>query len=278
MNYTLRNIACIVFLAISFSGHAQQKAIWQNRAFAFYPDSIVQGPYTATAISTREIISNYESPANLFQSPAITFKFSINRKDNEMKPGVDHRIHCINGNAETPLITFGKQFTDTTVIPKDKWLEADSKLTIRLDMREVLAEIKKQGYFTTYNGSRIYAADFKAVYVAGATAPMMWDFDNLYQRPELQMKDPDGDGIYETSMILNETKKEKELAASWKLSKDISAFPQYQSGYRLSDALYNMAIEEMIRAVEPYSTFRTGKEWAGVWTTEISYSMILAIA
>jgi len=34
----------------------------------------------------------------------------------------------------------------------------------------------------------------------------------------------------------------------------------------------------MIRAVEPDSTFRTGKEWSGVWTRDISYSIILSMA
>ncbi|MGI4728026.1 MAG: MGH1-like glycoside hydrolase domain-containing protein [Janthinobacterium lividum] len=67
-------------------------------------------------------------------------------------------------------------------------------------------------------------------------------------------------------------------ASSWKLSKDISAFPQYHSDFVLPDALYNLAIEEMRNAVEPDSTFRTGKEWSGVWTRDISYSIILSMA
>jgi hypothetical protein len=34
----------------------------------------------------------------------------------------------------------------------------------------------------------------------------------------------------------------------------------------------------MTKAIEPDSTFRTGKEWAGVWTRDISYSIILSMA
>ncbi|MDP4245266.1 MAG: glycogen debranching protein [Bacteroidota bacterium] len=64
----------------------------------------------------------------------------------------------------------------------------------------------------------------------------------------------------------------------WILTKDISAFPQYVSPYPMADALYNLSLEEMIRAVEPDSTFRTGKEWAGVWTRDISYSILLSMA
>jgi len=71
---------------------------------------------------------------------------------------------------------------------------------------------------------------------------------------------------------------EKQTATQWKLTKDISAFPQYKSDFPISDAIYNLATEEMIKAVEPDSTFRTGKEWAGVWTRDISYSIILSMA
>ena len=66
--------------------------------------------------------------------------------------------------------------------------------------------------------------------------------------------------------------------AKWELSKDISAFPQYKSSYPLMDALYNLSLEEMLNAVEADNTFRTGKEWAGVWTRDISYSIILSMA
>ncbi|PIH04468.1 hypothetical protein CS542_01040 [Pedobacter sp. IW39] len=55
-------------------------------------------------------------------------------------------------------------------------------------------------------------------------------------------------------------------------------FPQYKSAVPIMDALYNLGLEEMENAIEPDSTFRTGKEWAGVWTRDISYSIILSMA
>jgi hypothetical protein len=92
------------------------------------------------------------------------------------------------------------------------------------------------------------------------------------------MKDPDGDGIFETELLLNAKEDQKEIANEWKLTKDISAFPQFKSEFVLANAVYNMSLEEMIKAIEPDSTFRTGKEWAGVWTRDISYSIILSMA
>ena len=42
--------------------------------------------------------------------------------------------------------------------------------------------------------------------------------------------------------------------------------------------LYNMSLDEMIMLQEPDGTFRTGKEWAGVWTRDVSYATVLAFA
>lgn len=73
-------------------------------------------------------------------------------------------------------------------------------------------------------------------------------------------------------------KPENTIMPQWKLSKDISAFPRYHSDNVLVDALYNLALQEMEKAIEPDSTFRTGARWSGVWTRDISYSIILSMA
>ena len=64
----------------------------------------------------------------------------------------------------------------------------------------------------------------------------------------------------------------------WQLSKNISAFAQYKSSFPISNAIYNLSMEEMIKAVEIDSTFRTGIDWPGVWTRDISYSIILSMS
>lgn len=258
-----------------------QQPVWKSEAFTVYADSIVQQhKYTATALSSTAISSDYKSPANAFRSPQLTFKFSINGKDNEMAPGKDHHYNYLstNGSAETPVIKFGEQYNEQSKIPDNVFLPANAKLKIRLDMREVLSAFNDKGYFSTYKGDKIYKEDFKGVYVAGNSSPLIWDFDNLVNHPQLQLKDADGDGIYEADLLMNAYEEKSQTAANRRLTKDITAFPQYKSGYPIADALYNMSIEEMIRAIEKDSTFRTGKEWAGVWTRDISYSIILSMA
>jgi hypothetical protein len=64
----------------------------------------------------------------------------------------------------------------------------------------------------------------------------------------------------------------------WSLKNDISAYPQLKTRNKLHTAIYNMGLDEMINNVEPDTTLRTGKEWAGVWTRDVSYSIILSMA
>lgn len=67
-------------------------------------------------------------------------------------------------------------------------------------------------------------------------------------------------------------------SGEWTLTRDISAFASYSAPTALEEALYNMALEESVIAVEPDSTLRTGKQWKGVWTRDISYSVILGMS
>ncbi|MDO7874133.1 trehalase family glycosidase [Hymenobacter sp. ASUV-10] len=258
------------------------RPIWKSDAYTLYPDRVVQGQFEAKALSPTELKSNYRSPANAFQSPEITFKFALNGQDNEMAPGQDHKVLALpragSTTAETPLLVFGQQYVDKTPMPANTYLAANQPLRIRLDMRTVLKAFKEQGFFTTYKGDKIFRQDFKGVFVAGMPAPLSWDFDNLYHKPEFELKDADGDGIYEITLTLNAPADAKTTATEWKKSLNTDDLPQYSSDYPLSDALYNLALEEARRAVEPDGTFRTGKEWAGVWTRDISYSIILAQA
>lgn len=68
------------------------------------------------------------------------------------------------------------------------------------------------------------------------------------------------------------------IEQSWKRKNDLSAYPKLKSNNLLHEAVFNMALDEMVNAVEPDTTLRTGKEWAGVWTRDVSYSIILSMA
>lgn len=68
------------------------------------------------------------------------------------------------------------------------------------------------------------------------------------------------------------------IEGEWWRKNDISAYPQLITPDRLHTAVYNMGLDEMVNAVEADTTLRTGKEWAGVWTRDVSYSILLSMA
>ncbi len=65
---------------------------------------------------------------------------------------------------------------------------------------------------------------------------------------------------------------------SWTLSTDLSAYPHYRSDIPLTDAIYNLSMEEMLKDVRSDGAFMAGEMWTGVWTRDISYSIDLALA
>ena len=261
-------------------GRKTNKVIWQSAKYTLYHNGVVQDEFAAKVLSAKEIISTYRTPAADNSCPKIYFKFSLNGLDNEMEYGKNHVLHCLGPAAsyQTPIITFGHQFVDQTPLPEDAFMAPNTTIRIKLDLRPVLTAFYRQGYYTTFNGETIRKEDFRGVYVAGSVAPLTWNFADLTARPTLELKDPDHDGIYELTLVLNKKSESKALPWRWQQIKDTSAFPQYKSDYPVANALYNMALEELIQAVEADGTFRTGKEWAGVWTRDISYSIILALA
>ena len=68
------------------------------------------------------------------------------------------------------------------------------------------------------------------------------------------------------------------VQGSWQARNDLSAYPKLVTPNRLHTAIYNLGLDEMVNAVEADTTLRTGKEWAGVWTRDVSYSILLSMA
>ncbi|MCU7492210.1 MAG: amylo-alpha-1,6-glucosidase [Bacteroidota bacterium] len=277
----------ILFL---FTSVPAQRQLYKSDTYSVYSDRVVQNGFTALAKTRNELISDYKSSFRKKTQRTVVMKFSINGPDNERAPGQDHHFILIPGvRKDTAYFSFGKPDTGIThdklekrskIDPLNPYLDEDKDLVIRLDMREVLSDFKKKGYFETYDKAKLPAESFKAVYVAGANEPLNWNFPALPDHPEMSLKDPDGDGIYEVTIHFPKeySSEEKSAVKSWKLSKDISRFPSYESPDILIDALYNKAMEEMLEDVREDGAFMAGAQWTGVWTRDISYSILLSMA
>ncbi|BDD03353.1 alpha-L-rhamnosidase-related protein [Aureibacter tunicatorum] len=250
--------------------------IYESPQFKIYNDKVVQGEYEAIAISPKEIISNYQSPANENLSPLIEFKFSINGKDDEFAPGKNH-LYLIGDT--NPTYTFGDISPEEMGRSIDgKKLSPNTKATIKMDASNVIKSFEQHGYYITPTGDKIFKSDFDGFYIAGSQDPLSWDFDNLKGRQDMKLQPTGEYGIYEITLTLNPYNEGNFVSQKWVLKNDISKFPQYNSDQVLVDALYNLSLDETVLDTEDDDTFRTGKEWSGVWTRDVSYSILLAYA
>ncbi|MDE5607921.1 MAG: hypothetical protein K2I64_03200 [Muribaculaceae bacterium] len=68
------------------------------------------------------------------------------------------------------------------------------------------------------------------------------------------------------------------IEPEWTLQNDISEYPALLTPNVMHQAIYNLGLDEMVNAVEPDTTLRTGKAWGGVWTRDVSYSILLSMA
>jgi hypothetical protein len=258
-----------------------QQEIYKSKSFSILNDKVTQGKYEAVAKSDKEINSNYVSEFKRKTQNKIIFKLAINGIDNEATPGQDHIwfITPTNGKDTTITYEFGKPDPISDEKTEPGYLYEPVDLLLKVDFSKVKKEFAENGFFITFDGKKITAEDFKGLYIAGSTAPLTWDWNSLPQRNDLQLIDPEGDGIYEILLhIEKEFSPLPDIKSNWKLSKDISTLPQFKSNNLLIDALYNMSLEEMLLDIREDGAFMAGEKWPGVWTRDVSYSIILAMA
>lgn len=275
-------VGLIMILPLAVNMNAQ-RLLFKNDAFVILKDRVKQGKFEAYAKSNQEIISSYKSEYKTPVKKNIEVKFCINGLDNERGFAQNHslKINSVNGKAESPIIVFGEPDPpQTDSISDGVFLKEDVDYLVRLDMRKVLDEFNTQGFYTTFNGKKILKEDFKGVFIAGNAYPLSWDFESLENNPRLMLTDANNDGIYEITLHFKKEYSESDNLneKSWKLSKDISQFPQLETPYTLIDALYNKTLEELLLDIREDGAFMAGAKWPGVWTRDISYSIYLSLA
>lgn len=261
------------------SSHAQ--VLYEGDAFTLTDSSVVQGDYRAEASSRTTLTSTYQR-----ERTAINFKFSLNRRDNERPSGDDRRLRLDprGGSFLTPVYTFGDRREADLPAPEPvtKRGEGDSvAVTFRVDLRPVLRSFRETGRYEPPAGAPIDEAEFEGVYLLGDTEPLSWDPAALGTDEQLRLTDADNDGVYRTTIRFERADVrplDDEGRATWSLSEDVSAYPSYRSDQRLVDALYNLSLEELRQNVRDDGAFMASKKWTGVWTRDVSYSILLSLA
>lgn len=280
--FRMPGLAGVAFVVLSsavvpLSG---QTELYRSDAFVVSDTSVQQGSFTAVAASRDTILSTYPRSGR-----EMRFRFSINGQDNEFRPGTEHTIYIRprDGRILTPIYVFGEEQPPRLPTPEESGSgeEGVAQVTIRLDLRHVLRSFREQGFYDPPRGPRIHGEDFQAVYAIGDTDPLSWDPDVLRPGSPAQLADSDGDGIF-TATIPVEAQYTRPVTADgraiWARRADISGFPQLHTSQRLLDALYRMSLEELQQLVREDGALSAGAKWPGVWTRDIAYSAVLALA
>ena len=277
-SFLIGSFAALSLVAISCgNNNLPADVISSCKEYTVYNNRVVQGDFTATAISPTEIQTNYKSLVTSGASSLVNFRFSINSRDNELPQGFSHTAIIGDATSDNHIFTFGEitEQIDSTATGTE--LPKDTQWTIRVDMRPMLDSFKANGHFVTATGDSIYADDFKGVWIAGSVDPLSWDFENLYGKHDRKLQDR-GDGIFEVTLTVNPTTDRPADITEWKMDSMLNCFPTYKSDQMLVDAVYNMSLECIKSNVRPDNTYRAGAAWDGVWTRDVSYSIYLALA
>ncbi|MGN1246424.1 MAG: hypothetical protein ACI4UN_07295, partial [Muribaculaceae bacterium] len=265
-------LCCMAAFCMLAAGCREQKGmsddvISQNDVFTVTVDSVVQGKWVAVAKSPLLIESNYRSPRETDVSSLLEFRLSLNSRDNELLVGKAH--YAFIGTDTT--VTFGVAQPKPAVAAKP--LANNVEWTLRVDISDILESFDSHGFYTTPTGDVVYKEDFRGIGITGNIAPLNWDYENpRYLQPT------DKPGIYAITLTMNPEIADDEASHSWRADAVNTDFPQFSSPYTLVDALYNMAIADIVRCQRPDGTYRAGVEWDGVWTRDVSYSIYLALA
>ncbi|MBR5899744.1 MAG: hypothetical protein IKZ14_09810 [Muribaculaceae bacterium] len=277
-SFIIGSLAALSIAATSCSDNSvPADVISQCQEYTVYNNRVVQGEFTATAISPTEIQTNYKSLITSGASSLVNFRFSINSRDNELPQGYSHTALIGDATSDNHVFTFGEITEQIDPNATGTELPKDAQWTIRVDMRPMLDSFKANGHFVTATGDSIYADDFKGVWIAGSVDPLSWDFENLYGKHDRKLQDR-GDGIFEVTLTVNPTTDRPADITEWKMDSMLNCFPTYTSDQLLVDAVYNMSLECIKSNVRPDNTYRAGAAWDGVWTRDVSYSIYLALA
>lgn len=259
------------------AGIAGISSVARAQPFEVTPRGVTQGRFSARVPHPDTIISTYPRAAR-----EVRFKFAIGGRDNEFAPGIEHTIYLRpqGGRVETPTYAFGVPPVPRLQRPEDApdGDDGEARVTFRLDLRAAVAAITSRGAYVTPLGDRVTTLD--PVYVIGDSDPLVWDVRALRPGVPAQLLDPDGDGIYETTLVFR-TEYTRPRApgggARWMRSAPLDTWPALMAD-PLWTALWRLSLEELTQLVRPDGALAAGAKWPGVWTRDVALASVLSLA
>lgn len=263
-------------VAGSLAAQRAEAVLYRDSAFSVTATEVRHGGFVARAEGRTALVSTYPRAAR-----EVHFKFALNGRDNEFPPGTEHTINLrpLRGVVATPTYAFGVPPQPTLAGPQPG-AQSDAptaRVTLRLDLRAVGRAIAATGVYVTPRGDSIRRIE--RVTVIGDTDPLAWDINAVAVGGPRDLRDPDGDGIYETTLTFaTEFLRPVDRAgrAVWRPSTRRDA-PRLTSPQPLLDALYVGALEELQQLARADSALSAGAKWPGVWTRDVALASVLGL-
>ena len=267
-------------LLCSGCGQQPQKGAGRHReslsvtdAYTVTGDSVIQGPYTATALSPTQIVSDYSRPEPQEPTNVVKFRLSINSRDNEMPQGMFH--YALVGADST--VSFGTPQAPPDTIPQP--LPHGTRWRVNVDVSQVLGALRDKGLFVTATGDTIHRDDFKGIWITGDTPPLSWDCDDLELNDRLRLRPTAKKGIYSLTLTLNPTSEaQPDGQTGWSADEAADNSPQVSSAFPLVDAAYNMAMADIASCRRDDGTFASGPDTESASTRDAAMATYLALA
>lgn len=275
-NKSILFIAALLALAFTSCNdeNMSNDVIAQNDDYTITGDSIIEGKYVASALSSTHIVSNY-APTNLDKKHRglVKFRLAINGHDNELPTCQYH--YAVAGKDAT--VQLGQPDTIPALNGSEDLKNNADNWRLNVDLSPMFESFKKNGWYATATGDTIFKNDFHGVWIAGNIPPMTWNFYTLESNARLRLHPSGKNGLYEIALPLQWQGEEITYHKEWQIKAPDRNYAVVNTGQNLIDALYNMSIQD-IAACKEKTGRGQGYRPSTASQTSMSYPVILSLA
>ena len=247
--FSFHKIRALTILLLSMSlaaalmscdkGSIPENVITQNENYTVDANKVVEGKWTAQALSATHLVTNYAPSIDDSIAAVIKVRLAINGHDNELRPAQYHYID----------LTDESQKAIKACVPdiknnSSKKILRPNEIKLTIDLSSIKKDLKEKGFFVTPTHDTVYAQDYKGVWVTADLPPLDIDISQCNLHHELLVDAmPGTNDLHEATLSL--TRAAPPAAHEWKIASTSTNYPAYTSNQKLIDAIHNMSIQEL---------------------------------
>ncbi len=227
-SHILLMVLSIVLTGCANSGSGKS-VLYSTPFFTLFSDSLVEGNTTVRALTAMDIKSNYHVKHHPIPA-AVSFRLSVNGRDNEFPRGLCH--YAVVADTDSEVFLFGKP----DILPRFQGhdtVAGRSRWRLRVDMRQQLRALASDGYFATPAGDTIYSGTFNG----------LWARVDLNGLSPVRLRNA-GDSIFEADIRLPVDSAVSD-GFMWHGDSISDSFPKIASSSLLTDAVFNMSLADL---------------------------------